>query len=199
MNRNEKPVSVQQEHQVFDYLNESAILNFKDGTSVKPDVSELYRTVDIFAFHYGIGGCKSLSEFVEMVNQEDPEVISALLASISLRNKHSYSTQDLPEYKYENYTWTKGKSMDSKPDFNPQKELLINFLIDFGIPKDKIEEAKKKIASGSIKISRNDYSWINNETIRDPNFPVKEVMAQMRKDAENSINFKVSQKTLNRK
>lgn len=57
-----------------------------NGTLYDADYLGLVRIAVLLAKEVGLGGCKSISEFVEMINQEDPILIDAFSFELSMLN-----------------------------------------------------------------------------------------------------------------
>lgn len=154
---------------------------------------------------YGLGLNRSLSEFVDMINSEDPQILLELQKVAMERIKSSFgiSSKDnaasATVKMLSHGTTSKIGSKQSKSVLGDSPESLNQFLIEFGVPKEEIKEAIAKVKSGKIKLPSRDYSWITSEVISDPNFDVKKVLSQMKEDKNNSINFRVGLDTLRKK
>jgi hypothetical protein len=58
-----------------------------DGKLIPTDRFTLIREAHILMKAYGLGSCRSFTEFVEMVNQEDPVLINMMLSLITEDNR----------------------------------------------------------------------------------------------------------------
>lgn len=166
---------------------------FPDGSEAIADLNELFDYADLLAYHYGIGACKSFTQYVSMVNEEDPVVIRHLIESANRRQEQMYGKKGVapritpPDVGFKN-------SKDTVK-FAPEQGVLIDFLKFMGVDKKDLGEALTKIKQGKIKTSGTDYSWITSDKLSSPGFDVMAVLAQMKEDEKNSINFKVSEAT----
>ena len=162
-----------------------------DGSRGIIDFREFYEIVDILAFNYGIGACKSLTEFAEIINNEDPVLLNGLKKAIIKRViiMNGGKVEDEPT------TYRVVEKSGKSRIVNDEKNKLVMFLTSFGADKKEIDEALIKINSGKIKIPERDYNWITDEVLCSKDFDLKGVMAQMREDENNSINIKVSAET----
>lgn len=164
-------------------------ITFADNTSAKANLKDLIEKSDFFAFNYGLGGCKTLSEFVDMINQEDPLLIEVLLRAATNRINASNGKKD--------------GMLEIDPTISKisnvvatEKNILIAFLRDMGADQKELNEAIKRIDSGQIQVPVHDYSWITSEKLLDPKFPIQEVLDQMKEDEKRSIKINVSADTL---
>jgi hypothetical protein len=173
-------------------------LILSSGEEIYFDWTELLKISDFFASMYGIGSCKSFSEFIGMINEEDPFIVFGLMEAASDRMKKMYgssSDEVQPEISPEIsnkkvHTASPIKTSRATPQY------LMQFLRDFGASSASLEEAQKKISQGKIRIPEGDYSWITSKTLSDPNFDFKGTLEKMSKDRKNALNIRVSMDTL---
>ena len=160
-----------------DYLDK-ATSNLK---VLQYDPLEFYTLVDIFASQYGLGGCRSLHEYAEMIDQTDPALLEGLKYAIYIRNSdgsegsgsREASTSGTRRRGTQSNTWGQDTDMG-------------DFLANSGIPQSKIREARGKIDSGKITKEERDkfHKWLYNnvtpEKLRDPNFDLKKAHARIK-------------------
>lgn len=164
------------------------------------DPLEFYRQVDIFASEYGLGGCRSLTEFAKMIDEEDPELINGLMFAMQERN-------DPEAYKKEQWE-SNAKSGGTRRSVRSKDGRLVNeadmseFLANSGIPVKEIKEAKKRLAARKINIEeqqeREDwiYKNITPENLQDPNFDMKKAQAELSAYFDNTEKFNISASTI---
>ncbi len=175
------------------------------------DLGEFHRVVDFFADRYGLGGFKNLEEFADMIDNTDPVLINGLYnAGIKAENKkwggdeeeEDNSTTDADNIPQ---THTQG---DNTPKDRPVLPKIThtstntatgdgrirNMLLEFGVEKDELDEAGKKV--GRRKIVLKDYSYLKKDKGRalkemsEDNF--KTMLKDMVRERKKSINFDVS-------
>lgn len=169
-------------------------ITFSDGEIRIVDSLELFEEVDFFASIYGLGANKNLSEFIKMIDNEDPLITENLkIAAVErIKAMHGIDDNSLRERGVENML---GQSK-SPNFFNPSKgtvdnqETLIRFLLDFGATKEEIEQAKEKLKK--IKTIEEDFSWITPETLYSPEFDFRGTLARMNECSKRSVNINVS-------
>jgi len=164
------------------------------------DPIDFYRQVDIFASEYGLGGCRSLTEFAKMIDEEDPELINGLLFVMQERNDpESYKRED---WQSSTNNGSKARTVRSKDGRLVNEADMTDFLANSGIPVKQIKEAKKRLAERKINTEeqqeREDwiYSNITSENLRDPNFNMKEAQAKLSAYFDNTEKFNISASTI---
>jgi len=191
-------------------------IEFPDGTVIKADVRDFYDIVDMFASNYGLGGCKTLKEFIEHIDEIDLNILIGLQGSIIRRIEAMYGKKS----SWKDHQIEGRKEMKVPEQFRPkqknrivagpQEKIFIGkesskaelqkmgmFLKSWGAPYDKVNEAINQIKKGKIAIPDEDFSWITPEVLLHPNFDTRLVLKAMRKSREKSINFNVGRDTLN--
>ena len=181
-----------------------------DGQVFAGDYLDFVETVDLLASEYGLGGCRSLEEYAEMVDETDPLLISCLMKAMYERYERQYGTDDNVDKNIDKINHgpsgqhskpsakkiNRKSLMDASSDPKANRNRMANFLKVMGANKNEVNEAIKKIESGDIKVPSNDYSWINSKVLNDPEFDLQATLKQMAEDRKNSINFKVSLDTI---
>jgi hypothetical protein len=66
---------------------------YVNGEQIDGDLSELIEVSCFFAKQFGLGGCKSITEFVHMINEEDPILLEAMQFKLSMINKIQYADE----------------------------------------------------------------------------------------------------------
>lgn len=159
---------------------------FADGSIIETNLDELFECADIFAHHYGMAGCKSFTEFVNMINEEDPFVLISLQKAI-IKRVELQNGRKRPNFRREEIVDSKNDTGETKFGFEQQH--LITFLKRFGANPKEIDEAIVKIKSGQIQLPKHDFSWITPDNLANLDF--KTVIKQMQEDYDNSVKIKV--------
>ena len=173
---------------------ENYYIKHSDGTISKCDPSDLFEKCDLLLHMYGIGNHKTFSEFVDMVNDEDPTIINGLFKAATKRIESTYGTKGETSNNYKikgiqppNGNVSIPKYDDVIEDDDKKMEMFLRF---WGASKEEIEEAKKKI--DKRKISKEDISWINSKDLIEDGFDLKKALASIKRSREGCVNIKVS-------
>lgn len=164
------------------------------------DPIEFYRSVDIFASEYGLGGCRSLTEFSEMIDKEDPELINGLIFAMQERNDPDAYKRN--EWQSRTDNSGKQRTVRSKDGRLVNEADMSDFLIQSGIPVKQIKEAKERLKGRKINIEeqqeREDwiYENITSENLKDPDFDMKKAQAQLTAYFDNTEKFNISASTI---
>lgn len=70
------------------------IIELPDGTKAKVDLTDLLERSDLIASMYGLGGHRSLTDFVNMIDEEDPVILYGLMSIAAKRIKRMYGGKD---------------------------------------------------------------------------------------------------------
>jgi len=186
-----------------------------DGSELAGDAYEHAKIVDMLASEYGLGGCRNLTEFAKMVDEEDILLVHFLLKAIGERyeemygNKPSDRNRNISKHinrhapssmnKSSTKPYNSNEAIDCSEDAKTNRNRMSMFLREMGASKDKVREAVEKINNGEIKTSSVDFSWITSEELRKPNFDTRGVLKQMCEEQKKSFNFKVSLDTLTKR
>lgn len=175
-----------------------------DGSIIESSHYAHARIIDLLASSYGLGGCKTLSEFAQMVDEEDPVLISDLVKAIVERHENMYGDKkrkpgdpittpkgDRLGLKHMPITKT-GKSQIGVGTDAANRIGMKRFLLDIGGDKKQIEEAIRKVESGETEISDLDLSWITPELLSDPSKDFSEVFNKLREHQKKGANIKIS-------
>jgi len=156
---------------------------------------------DFYAATYGLGHHKTLTDFVEMINNEDPVVLTGLANAVHKRIKATYGSKDNLPQNYNSGGEVGISSTNKSPRENINKGkcdgvgYMSMFLKEWGATDQQIKEAKKKVENSNHKF--NDYSWLTPDKLTDPNLDIKEVFKMMNDDIKHGANIKVSLETRN--
>lgn len=183
-------------------MKSSRLIEYADGSAEVVDAIELYKIAESFAATYGLGGCKTLSEFVRMIDEEDPSVLNGFITANGIRTKAIQDeTPSRPSKTYiPNTPESKGKKKEPDEVIKvSNRNTLTHFLKKWGANKDQIKDAIADIDSGKIKVSKNDYSHITSETLLDPNFDFDGTLKMMSEDTKNAVKINIGWDTLNKK
>jgi hypothetical protein len=161
-----------------------------DGSRAIIDLREFYEIIDGLAFNYGLGACKSFTEFAEMVNEEDPTLLLGLKMAMNKRIRMMNGETVIEEPSVYRVIEDSGSTVSGN-----EKQKLVMFLHSFGCEKKELDEALAKIDSGKIKVPERDYNWITDDVLASSNFDLKGVLKQMREDIDNSVKINVSGET----
>lgn len=174
------------------------LVEFADGEKFLTDSAVLFERADFIAFSYGLGNFRSLTDFVKMINEEDPFILENLVeaacdriqASHGIEKEKAVESEDDVDQHTISYTGKVKRSVDSKP-------MLISFLRDFGATEEEIKEAEEKLKN--IKAPEEDFSWITPKILTSPDFDFKGVLSRMNDCYKRSVNVNVSLDKLERK
>ena len=181
-----------------------------DGTESEGDFFEFAQIVDLFAAEYGLGGCRSLEEFADMMNETDPVLLSFLGKSMIKRHKDMWGeeSEERPEVRQTKFgpqavnrtrKYKPGQACDTSDDPEVNRRNLAVFLKEMGADRAKVNEAMKNIAAGKTSISSKSFTWITPEMLKDPEFNLKETLAEMREARAGAVNFNVNYETFRKR
>jgi hypothetical protein len=167
------------------------------------DDLDFYRLVDSFAERYGLGGCRSITEFADMLNHEDPQLLNGLITAIN----DSANKTKLASAAHSKRTRTSRSGKVQGADLSERwgyDDNINDFLINFcGVPSDKVKEIlKNKSDKGKSNTNRDFYEWLYNnitpEKLRSPNFDLKGALAKINEFLGKTEKVKVSSKQISR-
>jgi len=169
--------------------NRLVSVKFGDGEEFYTDSITLFERADFIAFSYGLGNFRSLSDFVKMVDEEDPFILNNLIeaACIRIQASHGIENKRTQETEDDEPIITNTGRIKRIGD---SQEMLFCFLKDFGATEKEIGEAKEKLKN--IKVPEEDFSWITPEILASPDFDLKGVLARMNDCYKRSVNVNVS-------
>jgi len=168
-----------------------------DGKYMYADRFSLIREAHMFMKHYGMGGCRSFEEYIEMVNNEDPSIVDMLIALITEDNRCEAGFKpreinlDIENYEErDSVAMSIAKFSDKSNDIAQSSVmgLISNFGGSYGDMKEKIEARRKKVGH----FSHDDFSDINTTSINEPDFDLKAALSRMKTAKEQSLNIKIT-------
>lgn len=177
--------------------SEAAIVKI-GNVEASTDLFEHARLVDAFASRYGLGGCKSLTEFWEMINEEDPLIVQLLEIAAYVNNEESVGKEkfdlDDDSQTYETSYETTHSSSDK---YVNNDNIMAEFLMNMGADHKEVTEALKNSTNRKNSVDIGD---ITDKNLRDPNFDLEDAIKRLDTRFKNSKEFEVSSRTIrNRK
>lgn len=160
--------------------------------SVRTSLQETARLVHFFASTYGLGGCRSITEFWDMVDREDPVKLELLKIVAHDMDKEQYEDDTKPS-SHRNTQTSSTRSTPDAVDVVSDIEMA-DFLHKMGVPPKDIENAIQKNKKRTIV--NTDLSDITTERLAEKDFDLKEALVRINKRQAQSVNFQVSWKTL---
>lgn len=198
---------------VFDFYAES-----EDGIVKTPfgddtgDLKELYEVADFFAERYGLGGCKSLEEFVEMINSTDPVTINMFKAISVEKNQRELDeinskkpkddgrpqipskTGRLPQTSHLGHARTPVIKADSG-NTGVNRANMKRFLLSFGASPQELTSACVRLDGRKMELR--DYGNVDSYALKNmPKDEFRKLMRNISADIKASENFEVSDETL---
>ena len=178
---------------------------FADGTTMKGDPGFIFYVADIIASEYGLGGHKSLSGFIKMIDEADPVVIDGFMTYIAKRHQAQNSDEkekpenfDKEEYIENDDKLEKSNSLEEVAVPNSVDNTVVKeMLFRFGVKKADLKSAMDKVDERKIATLK-DYSYLsdgkNLENMPEEEF--RKVLASLKEERKGSVNFNVSIETL---
>ena len=182
-------------------------------TRSTPDASRYSRLGLLWKAHalaaeYGLGGCRTFSEFVNMIDKEETWIIEGLLWCIheSRTDNPGAKVTGNPPPPQEQPRPRSFGSQGAKP--RPQyvrgapDHNMVNFLAQSGIPLEQIKKAqqqgpKRKITSAEAAEYEAFIATITPERLQDPNFNLREAYAKIRKYLDDhTVNINIDASTI---
>jgi len=158
---------------------------------------QVIQKASFIASEVGLGGCRSITEFINMVDNEDPAVLDLFVFYLSKKkaqeagvelediNQEQESEVGVPTIREMIKAKNKRKYDDSK--------VLESLLLDNGITREQILKSKEEISSREIKIPQQRlYSSVTSADLMSEDFKFEEAMKQINEDMKNSKTFKIS-------
>lgn len=176
------------------------------------DLKELFEAADFFAERYGLGGCRSLDEFVEMINNTDPATLNMLKAVAIEKNKAELDeiessgkakggAKDVPSPKIGKTALSRPHTTRGTPvrvkggNTSMSRANMKRFLTSFGAGQEDLEKACVRLDGRKIEFK--DYGWVDKYSLKNMSSEdFREVLHSMSKDIKESENFEVSDETL---
>jgi hypothetical protein len=166
------------------------------------DPLEFYALVDLFAKEYGLGACRSLTEFSQMIDNEDPALLDGLLYSMRKRYEAEAGDSDSepPTGTREAFNRRTGSSTFRNAWGHDSD--MTDFLVNSGMDPQAVKEAKARLKERKINTKEEQeyhqwlYSTVTPESIRDPNFNLKEALEKISAHNKNTEKFNISASTI---
>lgn len=184
--------------------SEANIVNLPNGEKLVGDLVEFYKVVDFFASQYGLGGCRSLEEFSQMINTSDPIHLKCLQLVAEERLEKQWGTgKDKPEDSNQEDVDIPEEPAYNEIDQGNSKATTVvgkngkikRFLKTWGANSSDLTKAQSKLESGKIKLK--DYGWVNKDNLKTmTSEQFKKLKSDIVADNKKSINFKVSMETM---
>lgn len=181
------------------------------------DLYDFYRVVDFFASRYGLGGCKSISEFSDMIDNCDPVEMNVLRDVAIEAERLKWGTggerdntsgeADSTDMGVDDYALAQPVPKQFREGFENKKTTgapvngqvgMRRFLKSWGVASKDLDIASEKLAKRKIKLK--DFSYLANERGRElinmSPAEFKKVKKEIIEQGKKSENFVVSLKTL---
>lgn len=183
-----------EEQKYIDSINASEDADVDFGSfKISTDLYEIAQLVDIFMHQYGLGGCRSFSEFWDMVDNEDPVKIRLLQIALNERIKRE-NGEDTEDYKSRHGSAKHSVKASNNTSVVDSDDTMSRFLMDMGADNKEVESAVK---SQNQKIKYyDDMSDINRDSLFSPDFDFNETMNRLNKAMSHTKVFKVSSATM---
>jgi hypothetical protein len=173
------------------------------GVLIEGDIVTHYELVDRFLADYGMGGCRSLDEYSEMVNLTDPSLINGLLVCM---NDRKQLESGVDPYKGDSHKddppsqVSVGKKAPSTPARKKVRRGggecdMVDFLVKSGADWKEIKKIRDDIRDGKTSIKIKDFSedFDTRTLLHDKDFDLQKQIDEMmayKKQSENyAFNF----------
>lgn len=142
---------------------------------VEGDYLELVQTSLLLAKEFGLGGCKSFTEFVRMVDDEDPLLIEALCVCIvdmyqkmnGEESKNGLGDDHLPPEAMEQtppnqsgVTGTRRVYVENAPDSD-----IVELAVMHGYSPSELREKRQRVDAGKINKEEYNFDYLTKEWI----------------------------------
>lgn len=163
------------------------------GVTAKTDTFSLFKEAHILAKNYGMGGCRSFTEFIDMVDNESPCTIDVLLAIIT---EESRVSSGFRPKKVKRNIEVNPINVNSYLKETAHKEIVDRdqfgaFLMNHGVSMSKVMEAQKAFDDGKLTSPTDKFEDITPDRVYDPNFDLRAALKRLKKVKEESINFNI--------
>ena len=183
---------------IIGYYNSSEQNTFTlpDGTVIQNDLIELYKVVDVLGNRYGMGGCKSIEEFVDMVDKTDPMILNCLLLAIkeNVKSETDAVSGKVEPSNIKNIPQVKRTSVqhNEKPiTLQDGRNKMVQFLSHWGADRKEVNKAIEDFDSRKIKLS--DYSWLSGRKLESmSNAEFKSLLNKMGEESKLTKDFKLT-------
>jgi len=168
---------------------------------ISTNLYEHAKLVDFFLSNYGLGGCRSLKEFWDMVDNEDPTILILLeLAAVERINKRlggkgfDGRSIGIGETITEAFGGGVGKSNSTEVQVNDDN-VMAEFLYQMGADRKRIDDGLNKSRNRKIA-SRVDLSDITSSNMVGEEFDIEDALRRLKDNERNAVKIIVSRGTL---
>jgi hypothetical protein len=173
-------------------------ITLSDNTTVSFNPLTFYETVDFFASRYSLGGCKSLEEFIDMINNTDPEVINLLLRASNVNEERKWGSNKNNTFDNKNRSKSKFNNPIRQERFVNGVGAMSDFLKSCGVNKEEINKGIDEIDSRKIEFE--DYSWVNSNNLKEMSEDeFKQLLSKISEENKKCVNFKITLESIERK
>jgi hypothetical protein len=168
------------------------------GVVLEGDIVELYEQMDILLANYGMGGCRSLEEYRDMVEHTDPALLTGLMVCMGDRKMlEAGEDPDKGKAPYKSTPVSEGKPSG---EFFHNKVYtggecdMTDFLVKSGADWKDLQKFKNDLASGKTKMEIKDFSKkFNTDTLlHDKDFNLQKTIDEMLAYRDKSKNYTFS-------
>lgn len=177
------------------------------------DYFELVQTSALIAKVCGMGGCRSLTEFVDMINNEDPALLNSMQVAISFMLRRMYGDakydkkgRELPNTErmfgdLAEQTKASGNIVlpaQNRVGYAAEQTDLMNIIKHHGVSASKLCEIKKKISQGEIQVSNREFGDLTGQQLASMSKDkFEELLNNMNDHVKHSVNFKLDMSNFN--
>lgn len=169
-----------------------------NGRFVYADRFTLIREAHSLMKNYGMGGCKSFTEYVEMVNQEDPVIIDTLLAiqTEDARCEAGFKPREInlgddlfePVERVKSIDIKKFSEKSADIAQSPVMGLISNFGSSYGETQKMIEDRRTEVGG----FSKDTFDDITTDSINEPGFDLKSALERLKDAKKRSLNIEIT-------
>lgn len=183
-------------------LNNSIDSHIKVGDrTISANLYDFAKEVEFFLSITGLGGCRSLSEYWEMINNEDPTILTLLkiaaIERINEQNTMMYGGKRGRKFgashsSHSTQVASHVSSSDSKEVLSDR--IMGEFLINFGANQAEISKALDELKAQKRQDAK--IEDITTENLLRDDYDVKSALERLNKSMEHGKNFVVSMNTI---
>lgn len=183
-------------------LNNSIDSHIKVGDrTISANLYDFAKEVEFFLSITGLGGCRSLAEYWEMINNEDPTILTLLkiaaIERINEQNAMMYGGKRGRKFgashsSHSTQAASHVGSSDSKEVLSDR--IMGEFLINFGANQAEISKALDELKAQKRQDAK--IEDITTENLLRDDYDVKSALERLNKSMEHGKNFVVSMNTI---
>jgi hypothetical protein len=152
----------------------------------------------------GMGGCKTLSEFVDMVDSEDPSLIESIMFAIGCMQRRMYADPKKDKSMFGDAAIaaqnaqpaaTTGQQLHTSNAFVTVQPSMSQFdlmIAQHGYSKQSIDEARAKVMNGEIKLPYIDVDNVKNRLATMSHEEFENLRTQLIEYSKKAPNFKLN-------